>query len=56
MLRLRFLHHGGEVEAFVGLDVCMKETAVCVMDDTGQRAWEGSVQVRLIELSIGSQN
>lgn len=28
---------------FVGLDVCMKETAVCVVDDAGQRIWEGSV-------------
>lgn len=28
---------------FVGLDVSMKETAVCVVDDTGQRVWEGSV-------------
>lgn len=28
---------------FVELDVSMKETAVCVLDDTGQRIWEGSV-------------
>jgi transposase len=28
---------------FVGLDVSMKETAVCVVDDHGQRIWEGSV-------------
>lgn len=28
---------------FVGLDVSMKETAVCVVDDAGQRVWEGSV-------------
>lgn len=28
---------------FVGLDVSMKETAVCVVDDFGQRVWEGSV-------------
>lgn len=28
---------------FVGLDVSMKETAVCVVDETGQRIWEGSV-------------
>lgn len=28
---------------FVGLDVSMKETAVCVVDDAGQRIWEGSV-------------
>ena len=28
---------------FVGLDVSMRETAVCVVDDTGQRVWEGRV-------------
>lgn len=28
---------------FVGLDVSMKETAICVVDDAGQRIWEGSV-------------
>jgi len=28
---------------FVGLDVFMKETAVCVVDGAGQRVWEGSV-------------
>lgn len=28
---------------FVGLDVSMKETAVCVVDETGARIWEGSV-------------
>ncbi|PVA08800.1 IS110 family transposase [Pelagivirga sediminicola] len=28
---------------FVGLDVSMKETAVCVVDDAGQRIWEGCV-------------
>ncbi|WP_198144793.1 IS110 family transposase [Pseudorhodobacter aquimaris] len=28
---------------FVGLDVSMKETAVCLVDDHGQRIWEGSV-------------
>ena len=28
---------------FVGLDVSMKETAVCVVDGSGQRIWEGSV-------------
>lgn len=28
---------------FVGLDVSMKETAVCVVDEAGQRIWEGSV-------------
>lgn len=28
---------------FVGLDVSMKETAVCVVDGAGQRVWEGSV-------------
>ncbi|NUH64894.1 transposase [Sulfitobacter sp. S0837] len=28
---------------FVGLDFSMKETAVCVVDDSGQRVWEGSV-------------
>ncbi|WP_313138321.1 IS110 family transposase [Paracoccus jeotgali] len=28
---------------FVGLDVSMKETAVCVVDEAGQRVWEGSV-------------
>lgn len=28
---------------FVGLDVSMKETAVCVVDEAGQRIWESSV-------------
>lgn len=28
---------------FVGLDVSMKETAVCVVDEAGQRVWEDSV-------------
>ena len=28
---------------FVGTDVSMKETAVCVVDEAGQRIWEGSV-------------
>ena len=28
---------------FVGLDVSIKETANCVVNDTGQRIWEGSV-------------
>lgn len=28
---------------FVGLDVSMKETAVCVVDEAGQRIWECSV-------------
>lgn len=28
---------------FVGLDVSMKETAICVVDETGKRLWEGSV-------------
>ena len=25
------------------LDVSMKETAICVVDETGKRLWEGSV-------------
>ena len=32
-----------KMKHFVGLDVSMKETAVCVVDDSGQRIWEGSV-------------
>lgn len=32
-----------KMKHFVGLDVSMKETAVCVVDDAGQRVWEGSV-------------
>ena len=28
---------------FVGLDVSMRETAVCVVDEAGQRIWECSV-------------
>ena len=32
-----------KMKHFVGLDVSMKETAVCVVDDHGQRIWEGSV-------------
>lgn len=31
------------MQHFVGLDVSMKETAICVVDDVGQRVWEGSV-------------
>lgn len=31
------------MEHFVGLDVSMKETSVCVVDAAGQRVWEGSV-------------
>lgn len=27
----------------VGLDVSMKETAVCVVDEAGKRVWEGTV-------------
>ncbi|PIL17313.1 hypothetical protein P775_24220 [Puniceibacterium antarcticum] len=27
----------------MGLDVSMKETAGCVVEDAGQRIWEGSV-------------
>ena len=26
---------------FVGLDVSTKETAICVIDDAGERVWEG---------------
>ncbi|UJW77645.1 IS110 family transposase [Rhizobium sp. SL42] len=29
---------------FVGLDVSMKETAVCVVDEAGKRIWEGTVR------------
>jgi transposase len=29
---------------FVGLDVAQKQTSVCVVDDRGARAWEGSVR------------
>lgn len=32
-----------KMKHFVGLDVSMKETAVCVVDGAGQRVWEGSV-------------
>ncbi|WP_425434988.1 IS110 family transposase [Loktanella atrilutea] len=32
-----------KVKHFVGLDVSIKETAICIMDDAGQRVWEGSV-------------
>jgi predicted NBD/HSP70 family sugar kinase len=32
-----------KMKHFVGLDVSMKETAACVVDDAGQRVWEGSV-------------
>jgi transposase len=32
-----------KMKHFVGLDVSMKETAICVVDDAGQRVWEGSV-------------
>lgn len=32
-----------KMKHFVGLDVSMKETAVCVVDSAGQRVWEGSV-------------
>lgn len=33
-----------KLKHFVGLDVSMKETAVCVVDEAGQRIWEGSVR------------
>lgn len=29
---------------FVGLDVSMKETAVCVVNEAGERIWEGTVR------------
>jgi transposase len=32
-----------KMKHFVGLDVSMKETAVCIVDETGQRIWEGNV-------------
>ena len=32
-----------KMKHFVGLDVSMKETAVCGVDDAGQRIWEGNV-------------
>lgn len=44
MLRYGFNQHGGEDEAFCGIDVSMKETAVCVLDEAGKRIWEGTVR------------
>ena len=32
-----------KMKHFVGLDVSMRETAVCVVDEAGQRIWEGRV-------------
>jgi len=30
------------MERYVGFDVSLKETAICVIDDVGRRVWQGS--------------
>ena len=38
-----FIRMEPKTKDFVGLDVSIKETANCMVNDTGQRIWEGSV-------------
>jgi predicted NBD/HSP70 family sugar kinase len=38
---LRQRHEGAKIEQYVGLDVSLKETSVCVIDQTGKIIWQG---------------
>jgi transposase len=41
-----------KMKHFVGLGVSMKETAVCVVDEAGQRIWEGSVRSSIVSRDV----